>query len=171
MNKPIQNHIGIVAIDCDGGIAKNKSIPWYISEDMQFFKYITRNSRCVMGYNTYKEIANIRRYPEVNDCLLPTRQCIVLSRHHDVKCGFNLFQVKKLSDLLPVHAIDTFYIGGLSIYNMAIDNLANKFYITKIKKSYDCDMIFDMDRLNKKFTLNKIIFENEILSIEEYFCK
>ena len=42
----------IWAQDNNGGIGKNNTLPWHISEDLQNFKKITLNSPIVMGRKT-----------------------------------------------------------------------------------------------------------------------
>nr|MBA3767976.1 dihydrofolate reductase [Acidobacteriota bacterium] len=44
--------IGIVAVDRNGAIGKNGTLPWHYSADLRFFKQQTVGHACVMGWRT-----------------------------------------------------------------------------------------------------------------------
>jgi dihydrofolate reductase len=48
--------IGIVAIDQNGAIGKDGSIPWHYSADMKFFREQTTGHACVMGRRTWDSL-------------------------------------------------------------------------------------------------------------------
>lgn len=118
----------IVAIDNNNGIGKNNIIPWYIPEDLQYFKNITTGNVIVMGKNTYYSI-NKKLYNRIN---------IILS-HNTIK---NNITVTSLEDIIKKYKKENiFIIGGASIYNQYI-NQCKFLYITKIKKDFKCDTFF-----------------------------
>lgn len=46
----------IVALDNKNGIGKDNKIPWYIKEDLKFFKQKTLNNIVLMGRETYDSL-------------------------------------------------------------------------------------------------------------------
>lgn len=64
----------IVAMDKNGAIGKNGSIPWHLPDDFKQFKEYTINKAILMGYNTAVSIGR----------KLPHRTNLVLSRNHMV---------------------------------------------------------------------------------------
>ena len=60
----------IWAQDQNGGIGKNGTLPWHISEDLQNFKKITSGSPVIMGRKTWESLSFKP---------LPNRRNIVLS--------------------------------------------------------------------------------------------
>ena len=68
----------IAAVDDKWGIGKNGALPWNEPEDLKYFKKLTTNATCVMGYNSYKEIADIFKY-ESTGKFLPNRKCLILT--------------------------------------------------------------------------------------------
>jgi len=103
--------IGIVAIDKNGAIGKNGSIPWHYSSDLKFFKEQTIGHACVMGRATWlslkrplKERLNIVlsksakvEAPEGNIIILPDKRFVLalapyLSCHLYVIGGEQIFR-------------------------------------------------------------------------------
>lgn len=62
----------ICALDLDGAIGRTETneMPWWIPEDLKYFKAITNGSTIIMGVNTFKSIGKI----------LPGRTNVVISR-------------------------------------------------------------------------------------------
>lgn len=132
----------IVACDKNGGIAKNKSIPWlteeWSKEDLKRFKTITNDSVIIMGRNTYNEIASLRT---IKDNILPNRKSYVLTHNIENSCNgaITIDGIKKVISLEPSKNI--FIIGGTSLFSEGIE-LCDKIYMTKINEDYDCDDFF-----------------------------
>lgn len=157
----------IVAVDEKWGIAKDHKIPWHFPEDFKFFKKTTNGYPCIMGYNTFKEIAEMRKYPEKNSELLPNRFCYVLSKNHTFHENESVLRVEEISDISDD---DTFLIGGKFLYDLAVE-VADEGYITRIKHDYDCDILFDHEELNKWWVLAEVIDETEDLRFERWVRK
>lgn len=155
----------IVVIDLKNGISKNNMIPWHYKEDFKFFKEKTLNNACVMGFNTFSEIANIMGYPNKTTYLLPARKCYVLTRTKKIYETDNVVQITDISEINQNKNI--FFIGGVSVYDMALEQ-ADVGYITRIKKDYDCDKFFNNDKLIKNFKLDTILNETEDLIFEKW---
>lgn len=142
----------IVAVDSNWGIAKDHKIPWHYKEDFAFFKDITQGKTCVMGYNTFAEIAQMRGYPETKKVLLPGRPSLVLTSssahvNNDVTLIASLNYTATISEQMV-------FIGGKGVYDYAMgDYLASSpyGYVTRIKADHDCDMFYDHETLHKYF--------------------
>lgn len=163
----------IVAVDEKGGIAKDHKIPWHFKEDFKFFKEKTQRALCVLGYNTYNEIATMRGYPDKTDTLLPNRRCHVITSRDIPTNEWVSAHTSLNEDTRFTYSEGSLaYIGGVSIYNYAMsdnmDNceLADYGYITRIKKDYDCDKFFNNELLEENFKLIEIIAETEDLRFE-----
>jgi dihydrofolate reductase len=127
----------IVAVDKKQGIGFNGSMPWpRLQGDMQWFKDTTINNVVVMGSVTWKSIGKY----------LANRINVVISS--------TLYPSANLTFSDPVEAIQTlkeryskneiFIIGGQSIYN-STKELVDKFYVTEINATYECDKFFNLE--------------------------
>jgi dihydrofolate reductase len=114
----------IVAIDKNGAIGCQNSLPWRLKSDLAFFRKTTIGNTVVMGRKTYDSIG----------CCLPKRNNIVLSH------SYNLFE--DTSECALVHSIDealfhasgrrmgqAFVIGGAATYAQ-FAHLVDKYVVT-----------------------------------------
>ncbi len=114
----------IVAVSKNYAIGKDNQIPWYLPEDLKYFKKKTLNHHIIMGRNSYESIGRP----------LPKRTNIIVTR--------NPFYI--VSNCLVVHTIEdalelahnneekeVFIIGGGTIYNQT-KHLWDKIYITEV---------------------------------------
>lgn len=136
--------------DKDRGIGKNNSIPWHIKEDLIFFKKITLNSTVIMGRKTYESLGK----PLIN------RKNIVLSKTQN---GINddvevINDYNFIIDQYKFSKENIFIIGGKQIYDLFIKH-SYILYVSKIKKSYDCDVV--MDNSYENFEIEFIENKNE----------
>ena len=46
----------ILATDANGGLGFKNSLPWYIPEDLQYFKSVTDGQTVVMGRKTFESL-------------------------------------------------------------------------------------------------------------------
>lgn len=131
----------IVAVEKNQGIGFNGSMPWpHLKADMQWFKKITTNNVVIMGSNTWKSL---------NYKPLPNRINVVLSKTHNYS-GDNAAD-HTFSD--PTSALtfcqveypdkEIFIIGGGKIYEFYLP-MINKFYVTEIQDSFECDTFFNL---------------------------
>jgi dihydrofolate reductase len=162
---------GILAIDKNYGIGKDGKLPWYIPEDLAFFKETTSNATCVMGRHTYQEIYDMRKDKPV---LLPKRESLVLTKHlvdihsKDTKIFTNK---ENLKQYLLNKETSIFFIGGTQLFHEVIEDPmwgVNHFYITFIKNVYDCDVFFDFDHFSKVFKETNVILETDSLKITSW---
>lgn len=147
MNKSI-----IVAVDEKWGIGKNSVLPWHIPEDLKRFKSLTKNSICIMGYNTYKEIADRFNYVETRK-FLPFRLSIVITKRFIPHSGNLGGDIEKNGIVISARSItealenvshrteDIFFLGGAGIFKEAI-NLVDNVGFTFVDGNFNCDVSF-----------------------------
>ena len=130
----------IVAATENWVIGRDNDIPWYLSNDLKYFKKTTLNHHIIMGRNTYASIGRP----------LPKRTNIVLTR--------NPFYV--IQNCLMAHSIqealelaydngekEAFIIGGGKIYQESFD-LLDRIYLTVVHTKLEGDTFFPELDLN-----------------------
>lgn len=130
-NKPMTRFAIIVAVDAQGGIGINNTLPWRLPEDMAFFKKTTTGHPIVMGRKTFDSIGRA----------LPNRRNIVITRnpgwsHEGVESAASLADAAVL-----IGDAEAFIIGGAQIYADALQT-ADKLLVTEIGKTFACDAFF-----------------------------
>lgn len=155
----------ILAIDEENGIGKNNSVPWKVSEDMQYFQNTTTpycsyeaTNVVIMGHNTWKSIP-IKYRPLVDRInIIISKSCISTSLDELINLtttephgAISEIYVKSVDDALNVVTIlttmvnidDIFICGGQFLYNMVFDHpwmITGNLHITHIKGKYDTDV-------------------------------
>lgn len=159
----MKNFSIIAAVDEQWGIGKDGVIPWRYSEDFKWFKRQTSGNPCFMGYNTYKELAEIM---EGKKELLPGRKCVVFSSKS--------IEDPRITVCNDISTYDTytgeqenFFIGGTSIFQFGL-TVADWAYITKIPGDHDCNVKFPVSTLLQNFRLNREITLSDELKVEVY---
>ena len=140
----------IVACDKHNGIGKNGYIPWYIKEDMEYFKKITKYSIVIMGRKTWESI------PEQHRPLSDRANVIVSSTLSDTIDNVKVVKnIDELENYLNSRnkAIKQFIIGGQSLYSYALTKKINNIYVTKIFEEFDCDTYFPKFEVWKHYYL------------------
>lgn len=124
----------IVAMSDNRAIGKDNKLPWYIPEDLEWFRENTVGKPVIMGRKTHESIGK----------KLPGRLNIVVSKdknyiplNNQVKVVTSL---KEAVDLCASYE-EIFVIGGEKIYKEAI-NIADKIYITRIEIVINGDVYF-----------------------------
>lgn len=125
----------IAAMSLNRVIGRDNALPWYIPEDMKFFRKMTQGHTVIMGRKTFESIGKI----------LPNRFNIIISR-----------TLKKLDcnpkDVIVVDSLEAalckckptdkiMIIGGGEIYRQALP-YANHVYLTIIDIEVDGDTTF-----------------------------
>ena len=122
----------VAAIDEQGLIGKNNTLPWKISADLQRFRRITMGKPIIMGRNTYQSIGKP----------LPSRKNIIISKkHHDNIKGCTV--AHSLVEALKVCkcADEVMVIGGGLLYQEALPR-ADKLYLTLVHAKLSGDTWF-----------------------------
>ena len=149
----------IVAIDKNGIIAKNNQIPWHISSDLQFFKYMTIGHTLVCGRKTFDSLGSKP---------LGNRDMFVLSKKLQRAKGVKVFHsivdcityMRKFRD----NPNKIFWIiGGGEIYNSFI-NIVEEIIVTHVETEIDgVDLIyFPKERLKEFVVRNTVYVQEEI---------
>jgi dihydrofolate reductase len=135
----------IVAMDKNQVIGKEDRLPWYLPEDLKYFKKTTTGHPVIMGRKTFESIGRP----------LPNRSNIVLSRNaafaHNVR-GKKMLEMDidyysttvvpsleeffQLAKLAPEQ--EFFVIGGKEIYQQFYSH-ADRLYVTHIDHEFDGD--------------------------------
>lgn len=121
----------IVARSRNGVIGKDGKLPWYLPEDLKFFKEKTISFPVIMGRKTWESIGKP----------LKGRQNVVLTRNPSYQVN-NAIKVSSLEEALTLFTGDIFIIGGATLYKQALP-LANKVWITEIDKDFEGNAVFD----------------------------
>ena len=124
-------------------IGRNNSLPWYLPEDLKYFKRITLGKPVIMGRKTYESIGKP----------LPGRTNIVVSRNagfsaEGVKTVTSLDEAKQLCEsIAEIDGInEAMVIGGAEIYTLALP-MADRLYLTEVHADVEGDTTFpDFDR-------------------------
>jgi HAD superfamily hydrolase (TIGR01509 family) len=148
----------ILAVANNGVIGNEGKMPWNMKSDLKRFRDITMNKKIIMGRKTYESLPK----------KLPGREYIVVSsskKIDDVTTGHNLFDILKL---YASSREEVFVIGGANVARQSLP-FCNHLYITRIKKDYDGDAVFDVD-LGERFDLEYGYGElDEQSGLEYYF--
>jgi len=122
----------IAAMTPERIIGKGNDLPWHISDDIKLFKEKTTGNSVIMGRNTYESIGKP----------LPHRHNFVVSSTLPKTSGIQI--CKSLEEAVKEaewYKKEVFVIGGAKLYRQAIP-IADKMYISYIKKNYEGDIFF-----------------------------
>lgn len=162
----------ILAADEKWGIGKDGKLPWNLRSDLQFFQQVTKNSFCIMGYNTFREIADKFNYEDTGN-FLPNRRCyVVTSRNME-----STPSVKRVTSVLEAYtdALNRspkrkiFFIGGVGIFKEAME-FVDTIYLTKVVGIHQCDVFFNpFEYMTGKIVEEKLLKEEKgVYKIYEY---
>lgn len=128
----------IVAIAQNGCIGIDNKLPWYLPEDLKYFRRLTTGNIVIMGRKTFESIGKP----------LPNRQNIVISRNSDfaaegIKIVSTIEQALNVANsMAEISGInEAFIMGGAQIYAQTLP-LAQRLYITEVKKTVTGDAFF-----------------------------
>ncbi|MGB0467273.1 MAG: dihydrofolate reductase [Pontibacterium sp.] len=126
-------------------IGINNNLPWYLSEDLKYFKRVTMAKPIIMGRKTYESIGRP----------LPGRSNIVISRQSDyapegVKVVSTLVAAIELAEsICEIDGADeALVIGGAQIYEQAL-HCATRLYLTQVHASVEGDAWFPAIAMDK----------------------
>lgn len=124
----------IAAIGQNNELGNNNQLPWHLSADLKYFREQTKGKPVIMGRKTYDSIGRP----------LPQRENIIISRNQSLKiegchCCTSIEEALSLAKTFTQDEI--MVIGGGEIYKIALP-LANKLYLTEVKKQVKADAYF-----------------------------
>ncbi|MBZ2279032.1 type 3 dihydrofolate reductase [Buchnera aphidicola] len=138
----------IAALSKNLVIGRNNKIPWYIAEDLKWFKKNTIHKNIIMGRVTWQSIGQP----------LIMRKNIVISRNKIKKNGVIWARSISNAILLADYNKEIMVIGGEKIYKQMMF-YANKLYLTHIDKNIIGDTYFPKYQL---FSSWKVLFKKSI---------
>jgi len=124
-------------------IGRNNQLPWYLPEDLKYFKRITLGKPVIMGRKTFDSIGKP----------LPGRTNIVVTRNRDwsfegVRTVDSLEAARELCENQAIvdGTEEAMIIGGAEIYRQAMP-LADRLYLTEVHADVEGDATFpEFDR-------------------------
>ncbi|MEC9256584.1 MAG: dihydrofolate reductase [Pseudomonadota bacterium] len=128
----------IVAVAENGVIGRNNALPWYLPNDLKYFKQTTMGKPVIMGRKTYESIGKP----------LPGRTNIVITRQADyqpegVKVVNSVEAARELAE--SVCQIDgqeeAMIRGGAEIYTLALPH-TDRLYLTEVHADVEGDAFF-----------------------------
>jgi dihydrofolate reductase len=127
----------IVACDLNFGIGLNNRIPWYIPEDLKYFKNTTINKTVIMGKKTFESL---------NYKPLPNRKNIVVTSSNEILSNdpkLIILDINKTREYIDTNKNKEciFVIGGEKLYNEFVDE-CDYIYLTQIYVNFNCDKKF-----------------------------
>lgn len=169
----------IYAIDSKNGLSKDGVIPWNSKKDLKFFFEKTKKNVVIMGKNTYFSLPeNIRPLKNRLNIVLSSNsqyflelddnnKNVIFTNNDKIYNSIINYREKYLI-IFPFLNKDfkIFFIGGKKIYEQFIP-LCERVWVTRIKKDYLCDLVFDYD-YSKQFKEPQIIEEDDELQILLY---
>lgn len=146
----------IVAVDENGGFAKDGEIPWSFKEDWEHFKATTKNTICVMGRKTYEDVMSRKKDPNNGKPALPNRQSYVISRTVTELPGTEgVFpSLRQAVDSIKDQNKRIFILGGEKLYIQSIV-WARAVHMTLVPGKYQCNRKFPIDYLQKNFVVGE----------------
>lgn len=128
----------IVAMAENRVIGINNKLPWYLPNDLKYFKQITMGKPIVMGRKTFESIGKP----------LPGRANIIITRNLDwqaegVKVAHSLEEAYSLAEAIAeIDGQDELMIiGGDQIYQSSLPEI-DRIYLTKVHASVEGDAWF-----------------------------
>ena len=128
----------IVAYDKNRGIGLANDLPWHISEDLQYFKFMTIGKVVIMGRNTFE---SLKRKP------LPGRINIIVSTSEEYEAEVaseDVFVFRTMPDAIAFASQfdkEIMIIGGSATYQSGLQ-YASRIYATELQEEFACDTYF-----------------------------
>ena len=128
----------VVAMAENRVIGRNNQLPWYLPEDLKYFKRVTMGKPIIMGRKTFESIGKP----------LPGRTNIVITRNTDyqaegIKVVHTLEEAVELCESIGMidDTNEAMVIGGAEIYRQSLA-IADRLYLTKVHAEVEGDAYF-----------------------------
>ncbi len=146
--------IGIAATAQNRAVGLNGTIPWYLPEDLRFFRRMTMGGTVIMGRKTWESLPSV----------LKGRRNIVMSRTMKPCDGIEI--ARDMDELSALTAIDKpeypgsiWVIGGVEIWTLLKSNL-DELYLTILKREEPYADTFFPD-IEYKFPRGEVIMQSD----------
>lgn len=158
----LTNVEAILAIDSNNGLSKNGSIPWKSKTDLNFFRSKTTNNVVIMGSKTLLSLPNSQPLKNRKNIVVTNDTEKYSNLYKDSKINVTFLNLEHTIQFLHNNKDETiFIIGGNQIYNILLP-YCSVIWLTKIKNTFDCDLIFNY---NISIYNKEIIYEDDELEI------
>ena len=128
----------IVALAQNGVIGRNNKLPWYLPEDLKYFKRVSMGKPLIMGRKTFESLGKP----------LPGRPHIITTRdksYHYEGCHvvhtLEKARARAESLLLIDGGDEALIIGGAEIYALTLPDI-DRMYMTEVHGEVDGDAFF-----------------------------
>ncbi len=127
----------IAAMSSNRVIGKDGQLPWYLPEDLKFFKEKTSGHMLIMGRKTFESLGRS----------LPNRLHVVITRQKNYQpVGAHVFNsvpeaIAFCQTQTDMWGDEVFVVGGGDIFREMLP-MTNKIYLTEIKQAYSGDATF-----------------------------
>ena len=150
VNNESQKIHAILAVDKNGGIGLNNSLPWHCSDELRIFKQKTMNSRLLFGRKTVQNIPNLIG----RSLYVLTKNPVNVSRHFK-NCNSVTNRTFSSIDQAVENIEKPFFVcGGATIYNQFFSRkLVDVVHMSVMKKAYNCDTTLDIPKLLEGFVI------------------
>lgn len=149
----------IASMDKNRVIGYKNKIPWYIKEDLAYFRRMTLGNVVVMGRKTYQSI----------DKYLDGRINVILTRNDNFHIPGYIICHSVGEVLDKFKNISIFVIGGAEVFSNFI-KIANKLYITLVDYNFEGDTYFpEIDFTIWKETSRRVGNKDEKTPYNYYF--
>ncbi len=144
----------LVAVSENNVIGKNNKLPWYLPNDLRYFKNLTWAMPILMGRKTFESIGK---------ALLGRRSIVITRNLNWMHSGVTV--VHSVDEAITKASEDDikeiFVIGGAEIFNSALPQ-ANCIYLTRIHHHFDGDVFFpELSSAEWKLVKNKSCLADE----------
>lgn len=137
----------ILACDDNFGISKDGKIPWYISEDLQFYKSQTLGAFVAVGRRTFESLPNEAK--KDRDYIVLTHSADSVKEIEGFPTAKDIYEVFRICDLRNKKKERSLYVaGGAQTYH-AFEGYINTYFITHVRGIYDCDVRFNLEKILK----------------------
>lgn len=154
----------IAAVDKSLGIGLEGKLLAQIPEDMKLFKTLTLNNVLIMGRKTFESLPSRKALKDRINIVLSDNKSFLAEEIH----VFN--SMNKALEFAKSFDKDIFFIGGASIYEMALD-IADFAYITEIDRDFGADTFFPDIHNRSDWQLVSKSEEMKYGDISYFFCK
>lgn len=133
----------IVALDKNGGIGLNNSLPWSLPSDLRRFKVLTENNIVVMGRLTWESLRRPSGLPNRTNVILTSQPEKIIAEGEKVKTISDIDWLTSGASKELQENADVWIIGGAHVYHAALSRgLVDYIHFTKVDDEFRCDTFF-----------------------------
>ena len=154
----------ILAMDDEGGVSKEGSMPWpKNSNDLKWFRKYTLNNVVIMGRLTWIDPFMPSPLKNRVNVLITNQDKNKYPGADEYISGDLISKIKLINTKYEKQ--DLFIIGGPKIIDQLFE-LVEEFYLTRIYGEFDCDKKIDLRKIEDEMTLEKKIIDNNTYHFE-----